>query len=70
MRTDGALKLILNVAIFSEMPLEIVQERYVRFSAFESPDVATALLLKASKVAYLKSIYMSVVLTNVKCIYR
>ena len=46
MRTDGALKLILNIAIFPEMTSEIVQEKYIRFSAFESSDLVTTFLVK------------------------
>ncbi|KAK0523561.1 hypothetical protein OC842_006109 [Tilletia horrida] len=35
MRTDGVLRLILNVVLFTGMSVELAQEKFVRFSAFE-----------------------------------
>ncbi|KAL9933704.1 hypothetical protein V8E36_007362 [Tilletia maclaganii] len=35
MRTEGVLRLILNVVLFSGMSIELASERFVRFSAFE-----------------------------------
>ena len=36
MRAEGVLRLILNVALFPGMKVEIAQDKYVRFVALES----------------------------------
>lgn len=36
MRADSVYRLILNLLLFSEMKVFIMQERFVRFAGFES----------------------------------
>lgn len=33
MRADGVLRVILNVALFPKMPVQLAQEKFIRFSA-------------------------------------
>jgi len=48
MRADGVLKLLLNVKVFKDMPIEQVQDSYVRFGAIESGNKLTTFLAKTS----------------------
>lgn len=46
MRSEGTLKLLLNVKIFSEMVLILAHSRNVSFSAFQEGNEPTKFLLK------------------------
>lgn len=42
MRTEGILRLILNVNLFSSMKLELISDRFLRFVAFEAATAETS----------------------------
>lgn len=46
MRMDGVLRVILNVALFKNMTCVLVQEKFIRFIASETPGKLTTFLLK------------------------
>ncbi|KAF9431425.1 hypothetical protein BGZ76_000322 [Entomortierella beljakovae] len=59
MRTDGALRLILNVSIFPEMSVAITGEKYVRFIGIEE-DQPLPFLLKVKDAAVANGVVESI----------
>ncbi|KAI9018316.1 hypothetical protein DFJ74DRAFT_676779 [Hyaloraphidium curvatum] len=51
MRMDGVLRVILNVNLFKNMTCTLVQEKFLRFVACETPGKLTTFLLKTSNPA-------------------
>jgi len=49
MRSDGVLKVILNIALFHGMSVERAQEKYIRLVAFEgTKQIPVNLAIKVS----------------------
>jgi len=46
MRMDGVLRVILNVNLFKSMSCSLVQDKFIRFVASETPGKLTTFLLK------------------------
>lgn len=46
MRMDGVYRVILNVSLFKNMTCSLVQEKFLRFIASETPGKLTTFLLK------------------------
>ncbi|CAO1618307.1 unnamed protein product [Sympodiomycopsis kandeliae] len=60
MRAEGVLRLILNVALFSGMKVELAQDKFVRFVAIENEDQLVHFALKVSNPVAANALYQAI----------